>query len=108
LNGFQSLEPRQLLSADWQNPARPHDVNNDGVSNPLDALVILNHLSQVDTPTLSARTNRLDRYYDVSGDNLITAFDSLLVLNEISRSGNGYLNDFLRIDERSEIAPSGF
>lgn len=108
LNGFQSLEPRQLLSADWQNPARPHDVNNDGVSNPLDALVILNRLSQVDTPTLSARTNRLDRYYDVSGDNLITAFDSLLVLNEISRSGNGYLNDFLRIDERSEIAPSGF
>lgn len=97
-----------MLDAQWQNPARPADVNNDGIAVPLDALLVLNRIAGAGAGTLPQRTNPLDRYYDVSGDGQLTPLDALLVLNEISRghSTGHYING--RVEGESEVAPAGF
>jgi len=106
---FESLEPRHLMNADWRNPARPLDVNNDGLIAPLDALIILNRLRADDSIVLPTRANRLAHYYDVNGDSLATPLDALLVLNAVGKAGSGYVNDFARTAAgESELAPAGF
>src|SRR5690606_14523580 len=105
---FEQLEPKLLLAALWQNPARPADVNNDGIAVPLDALLVLNRIRPGGTADLPQRTNPLDRYYDVSGDGKLAPLDALMVLNEIRRRlPNGhYLTE--RVEGESEVAPAGF
>lgn len=41
----ERLEQRYLLSVDWQNPLQPADVNADGYSSAIDALVVINELN---------------------------------------------------------------
>ena len=82
---FEQLEPRIVLNSDWQNPARPLDVNNDLLVTPLDILQVVNQLNRSGTSPLPPRTNPLDYYYDTSGDGLVSPLDILRVINGLNQ-----------------------
>jgi hypothetical protein len=94
---FRVLEQdnaRLLLNgpAHWQNPVNPHDVNNNGVADPVgDILALLNELNQRtiidDTGLLPEypKSGSLNAFYDVNGDGLLTPVgDALLQINYIN------------------------
>ncbi len=81
-----SAGPETLSGASPTNLLVPTDVNADGESTTLDALMIINQLNrqsvgegeEVDAELQSGR------YYDVNGDGRITAGDALRVINELA------------------------
>ena len=86
----ETLESRQLLAGDLliaHNYAAPEDVNADWNVTPLDALLVLNHISKNGgNPSLEGiDPDEIEHYLDVSGDNQVTPLDALLVLNRIAR-----------------------
>ncbi|MEZ6135208.1 MAG: putative Ig domain-containing protein [Pirellulaceae bacterium] len=102
---LEQLEPRIVLNSDWQNPARPLDVNNNGLISPTDVLLTINRLNLDGSGPLPPRTNPLDFFYDTSGDGVLSAIDSLLLINELN--ANGTTGD-PRLPGETEIAPAGF
>ena len=104
-NLLETLEKRMMLSADWQNPARPNDVNNDLEVSPLDALLVINEVARSGARELGARQHRLERFYDTTADGEISPIDALSVINQIQR-GEGLT--VTRGEGESEPAPAGF
>lgn len=78
----------------WRNRVIPTDVNGDGETTVLDALLVLNRRSAIGSPDLPAVSDhqRDTSLVDVNGDNRVSALDALWVLN--------------RILERSELSVS--
>lgn len=93
----ESLEKRLLLAGDfnlWQNPHDFEDVNDDGATTALDALLIVNHLNDHGSHELPARVLDLSGgeaeqgpYLDVNGDGFSTPLDYLQVVNDINGEG---------------------
>ncbi len=82
---FEELQSRRLLAADWQNPWRPLDANDDGSIAPLDALVGINRLNQGLPTNLPERpASSTEPYYDTNGDQSHTPIDVLLIINAIN------------------------
>ena len=105
---MEQLEARCLLAADWQNPLRTLDVNNDRIASPLDVLLIVNRLNDRGSGSLGNRTNPLDYYYDTSGDGLVSPLDVLLVVNALNQYGDESPYAVVRKDGESAGAPAGF
>ncbi len=91
---IEQLEPRQLLAADWQNPFVSRDVNDNGVVDPLDALVAINQLNSRtlvgtngELPSRSQHPN--EPYYDTTGDGLLTPQDVLFIINALNGDEQG-------------------
>jgi hypothetical protein len=84
-----------VAAAPWRNAARPTDVNNNGETSPVDALLVINELiakiyHSLPNNVLVARTDESLPFYDTSGDGLCTPLDALLVINALfSRGGEG-------------------
>ncbi|QDV69117.1 Calx-beta domain protein [Rosistilla carotiformis] len=70
----------------WQNRSEAVDVNGDGNTTPVDALIVLNHLNSVDDPSLSAQRADGEFQIDVNGDHQVTPIDALRVLNWLNQS----------------------
>ncbi len=73
----------------YLNPDLKADVNDDGLVQPLDALLIINDVNLNGVRNLSQPTNfPIVKYefVDVSGDNVVSALDALLVINELNRA----------------------
>ncbi len=85
---LEQLEPRLVMDSQWQNPARPLDVNNNGSVAPLDALLVINKLNSSGSTQLPPRTNPLDYYYDTSGDGVLSPRDALLIINDLNVNGS--------------------
>jgi len=68
----------------FHNPANPLDVNGDGQITPLDALLILNAISQNQGGGNIEQFPVTGYYWDVNGDGEITPLDALLILNYIN------------------------
>ncbi|MCC6509488.1 MAG: putative Ig domain-containing protein, partial [Pirellulaceae bacterium] len=102
---LEQLEPRLVMDSQWQNPARPLDVNNNGIIAPLDALLIIDKLNRDGTGILPPRTNPLDFFYDTSGDSVFSPRDALLVINHLNEVGS---SGDPRLPGESETAPAGF
>lgn len=68
------------------NLLRPTDVNGDGESTALDALMIVNQLKRQSVAEGEDvhSEQQSGRYYDVNRDGLVTTGDALLVINELS------------------------
>jgi len=85
------------LSRPWQNPARPTDVNDDGSTTPIDALLIVNEINALGArllPTSTTNTNDLFGFLDSSGDGFLSALDVLLVVNRLNGAeGEGEVAD---------------
>ena len=92
---IETLERRSMLTADWQNPINPWDVDgNDGPESvtPLDALLVINELSRHDVsafgtgmlPELGPDDSSPPPFVDVNGDNIVSPLDALMVINRLS------------------------
>lgn len=90
----------------WHREPRPLDVNGDGTTAPVDALLVINELN------IPALTNKGvlpairpalqgDLMLDTSGDSIVSPVDALLVINELNRlvAGEGERTTF---DARSD------
>lgn len=102
---FEKLEERRLLKSDWQNALRPADVNNDLVTAPLDALLVINRINQNDR-VLAGPRKALEPLFDTSGDGIVSPLDALLVINVINDESTARAVG--RIDGETASAPVGF
>lgn len=102
---FEKLEERRLLKSDWQNALRPADVNNDLVTAPLDALLVINRINQNDR-VLAGPRKALEPLFDTSGDGIVSPLDALLVINVINDESTA--RAVARIDGETASAPVGF
>ncbi|MCA9121583.1 MAG: hypothetical protein H6822_13250 [Planctomycetaceae bacterium] len=66
------------VSIPLHNPARHTDVNLDGVTSPLDALIVINHLNDLASGIPEGK------FLDVSGDQLVSPLDALQVINALN------------------------
>ncbi|MCA9120306.1 MAG: beta-propeller domain-containing protein [Planctomycetaceae bacterium] len=79
----------------WRNQSKPTDVNGDGQTSPLDALVLINEHARAGARKLSvqsvlrqieARAERQSEFFDVSGDGWLSPIDVLLVIDHINHT----------------------
>ena len=78
-----------LAARPWQNPRNRTDVNQDGSTNPLDALILINRLNADGSPLLPLLPDGVAGeapFLDVNGDGLFTPSDILHVINALNRS----------------------
>ncbi len=73
----------QRVADDWYNFDQPSDVNGDGLTSPLDALLIINRLNQQSIPDSATRLPS-EAFFDVSNDGVLSPLDVLLVINELN------------------------
>jgi hypothetical protein len=66
----------------WHNQAQGTDVNADGGTTPLDALLIINVLNTLAERLASADTGGM--FLDVNGDGRVSALDVLYVINQLN------------------------
>ena len=69
---------------DFHNESEPTDVNNDGSTTALDALVVMNFLSTHGNEFLQTLTLALQHYVDVNNDNSASALDALQIINALN------------------------
>ena len=86
---FESLEQRQMLASNLQNPTEPLDVNADNSVTPHDVLLIVNHLNRYLSDTsMEAPEGEASPYYlDTNGDSIVSPIDALLVVNWLNAEG---------------------
>jgi hypothetical protein len=74
----------------WTNSAQPHDVNQDGLTTPLDVLELINYINSHPGQTaLPSEPLSPQRFLDANADLAISAVDVLVVLNDINRVAAG-------------------
>ncbi|TWU41719.1 tandem-95 repeat protein [Novipirellula artificiosorum] len=76
----------RVVASELQNPKQFSDVNADGAVSALDALLIINLLSELDgTSSIPVEPDdRGPNFYDVNGDRSISASDALQVINVLT------------------------
>jgi hypothetical protein len=86
----EQLEARNLLAADgWYNMENPADVNDDGSTSALDALVVANAIFASDGQSVILAAENADGYYlDVNNDGQVDMADFSAVVNEVG-GGSG-------------------
>lgn len=62
------------------------DVNKDGVTSPMDVLILLNHLNDSQSSLVREIANTIQEHLDINGDGLATPLDVLLILNYLNQS----------------------
>ncbi len=68
----------------WQNVQQPSDVNGDGVTSPLDALLIINRLNRLGAgPIVGPYVS--GPLLDTNADGWLSPLDALLVINELNQ-----------------------
>ncbi len=75
----------------WTNPEDPTDVDNNGTTNPIDALIIINSLNNEGPRILTEPISyepEVPRFIDVNGDGRVTPIDALIIINMLNRQGN--------------------
>ncbi|MEM9365921.1 MAG: G8 domain-containing protein, partial [Planctomycetota bacterium] len=82
----ESIDQDEVDADSRQNPALPMDVNNDGRVSALDALTVINRLSQNANGLLRELAQVVERYYDVNGDTRTSALDALIVINFLNQA----------------------
>lgn len=83
---LEQLENRFLLATQGMsghNELLPADVDGDGVVSPVDALVVINQLSQQATDAPSTVSGPSAIMADVNGDGLVSPHDALFVINQL-------------------------
>ena len=86
----------------WQNLDNPDDVNVDGWTTPMDALLIINPVNEgVSLSALTAAPASL--FVDVNGDRILDANDAIQVINTLNAAGEAPI----AADAARRMAPSG-
>ena len=96
---FPASQPEECGEPTWHNYEEPTDVNNQGETTVLDALVILNEMERGKYTDNQNNYQLVDPagvdphpelFYDVNNDGRASALDALLVLNYLARQQNSY------------------
>jgi hypothetical protein len=84
----EALEDRRLLAGVWQNPRNALDVDDSGIASPLDALLVINDLNEMESRALPPLTaeSAPTYYLDVNGDDWTSPLDVLLVINALEEN----------------------
>lgn len=90
----------------FHNPQSPYDVNSDDEVTPLDALLILNALSQNGSAGPISDFPAPGRYWDVNGDGMITPLDALLILNYLNVQNRPRPTSEPEGDSGSDVQPN--
>ena len=89
---MEQLEQRQMLAGDCavvHNADHPEDVNRDSFVSPVDALLTINHLIEVNAAaTTESVCPRSDFAYDVNNDGNVSPIDAINVINRLTDSRN--------------------
>ncbi|WP_145384377.1 GEVED domain-containing protein [Stieleria neptunia] len=88
----------------WQNVVETTDVNNDGSTSAIDALIVINRIARVPEVTLPdplSLTQWPGDYYDSNGDQMISPLDALFVINTLARQAEGE-----RAAESEQVTPT--
>ncbi len=78
------------LAKPWHNGALPTDVNDDGITSPLDALLIINEINARKSRSLTSSAGGVSDIFgfmDTSGDEFLSGLDVLLVVNKLNAAG---------------------
>ncbi|WP_145216451.1 GEVED domain-containing protein [Planctomycetes bacterium TBK1r] len=79
----------------WQNVVTTTDVDNDGSTSPIDALIVINRIATQVDPSGTTLPDPLSlpqwpgNYYDANGDLGISPLDALVVINAVARQAEG-------------------
>jgi hypothetical protein len=90
-----------------------YDVNDSGLTTPLDALQIVNAIGRNDGSSIFLDVLPLPAdlpvYPDVSGDGVVSSLDALQVINELSRiiSGQTGSGEWVQVPNPAESVASG-
>jgi hypothetical protein len=74
-----------VVDTGYQNPRNRYDVNDDGLVNPFDVLVLINDLQRNGPRTLPPAGFTPPPYLDVDGNGGVSPIDVLQVINFLSR-----------------------
>lgn len=91
----------------WQNVVTTTDVNNDGSTSVIDALIVINQIAtQIDAsgttlPDPPSLPEWPGNYYDSNGDREISPRDALVVINTVARQAEGE-----RVAESEQVRPA--
>ncbi len=73
----------------WTNSNNSFDVDDSGVVEPIDVLIVINALQRSGSTTLPAERTPLGQpFIDVNGDGILAPIDVLLVINQLRRQAN--------------------
>ena len=72
------------VDPDFHNDRSPTDVNDDGLTTALDALLVINFLRSHGQQFLQTLSMALQAYVDVNNDDAATALDALQIINAIA------------------------
>jgi VCBS repeat-containing protein len=90
--GLQSASATVTITvartAVFQNPTNSRDVNNDGVTSPIDVLLLINYLNANGSHVLTTALPGIS-FPDTNGDNNISPADVLVVVNQLNSPGSG-------------------
>lgn len=118
--GAVTVEVTLADTATRHNASQPQDVNQDGHTSALDALLVINDLhvsGSRDLSSLAVEPSDSLPLVDVNGDNQVSALDALLVINALVNAGgpavsalaeasNGTTDEQQLFDNSSETASS--
>ena len=100
----------QVVESNLQNPLNAFDVNASGTVTGLDALLVINKLSQAGGAS-SIPVDPADRgpdYYDVDGSKTISGLDALLVINQLAIQQDAAEPEWIQaIDPSRQIVSHG-
>jgi len=78
---IESLEERICRTVDL-----PCDVDNSGLVEPLDVLILINSLNSRGIQQRASESPEVDWSYDVNSDGWLTPLDALIVINALNRN----------------------
>jgi hypothetical protein len=88
----------------WHNTANPLDINDDGATSPIDALVVINELNSNGSYLLPNPRSGTDApYYDVNRDGQLTPGDPLQIINHLNETDGQVVFSFDITDVNNDI-----
>ncbi len=82
---FELLQRREVFAADWTNTENVLDVNDSGMVTPLDALLVINDLTENGGRSLGTKdATSTPAWIDVNADKAVSPIDALLVINALN------------------------
>ena len=94
----------------FQNSGQPMDVNGDGTTSAIDALLVINELNTRNArtlPTTISGTENMFGLVDVNGNGSVEPMDALLVINTLNTAGGAAEGEAAPLDTLEELAWTG-
>jgi hypothetical protein len=100
----ESFDVVVAVTFPWHNTANPLDINDDGATSPIDALVVINELNSNGSYLLpKPRSATGAPYYDVNKDGQLTPGDPLQIINYLNETDGQVVFSFDITDVNTNV-----